>query len=93
VSNFFSSFFGTFFGTFFGVQFLIGCLVLLLAFCGLCFDYNLDTYFGKNIPWYVDCLAGLFTAPINVPAAVLGLVLVKCDVPTPIIFPDDPTDS
>ena len=64
----------------------IGLLALLLglAICGFLFDYNLSTYFGKDIPWYGDCLAGLFTAPVNVVAAVVGYVLVECDTATPI---------
>jgi len=66
-----------------GFEFLIA-LLISAAICGFCFDYNLNVYFGKDIPWYGDCLAGFFTAPINVPAAVVGYVLECCDVVTPI---------
>lgn len=68
---------------------MLVALLIGAAICGFCFNYNMDTYFGKDIPWYGDCLAGFFTAPINVPAAVIGYVLVECDVPTPIFFPPD----
>ena len=64
-------------------------LLIALAICGFCFDYGLDVYFGKDIPWYGDCLAGLFTSPVTVPAAVVGYVLVECDVPTPVFFPPE----
>ena len=60
-------------------------LFLLIGFavCGFCFDYSLTVYFGKDIPWYGDCLAGLLTSPISVPAAVIGYVLKCCDLATP----------
>lgn len=62
-------------------------LAIVVAIGGFCFDYSLDVYFGKDIPWYADCAAGLVTSPINIPAAVIGWVLVSCDVPTPIFNP------
>ena len=69
-----------------GFEFLLG-LVISVAICGFCFDYNLTVYFGKDIPWYGDCLAGFFTVPVNVPAAVIGYVLECCEVTTPIFCP------
>lgn len=58
---------------------------LPIAFCGFLFDYNLMVYFGKDIPWYADCLAGTLTSLVNVPAAVIALVLTSCDFQTPLI--------
>lgn len=60
-------------------------LAIALAIAGFCFDYSLYSYFGKNIPWYGDCVAGLFTAPINVPATVIAFVLRCCGIEPPII--------
>ena len=71
---------------FLAVLLIIACC---LAFCGFVFDYNLNVYIGKDIPWYCDCLAGLLTSPVNVTAAVIALVLIECDVPQPICFPDE----
>lgn len=63
-------------------------LAAAMAFCGFLFDYSLDTYFGKDIPWYGDCVAGFFASPVTVTAAIVGYVLVECDLPTPIFHPD-----
>lgn len=62
-------------------------LMISAAIGGFCFDYNLAVYFGEDIPWYGDCFAGFFTAPINIPAAVIGFVLECCGMPTPIFNP------
>lgn len=59
-------------------------LLVVLAICGFAFDYSLDTYFGKDIPWYADCGVGAVTSVVTIPAALIGYVLVQCDVPTPI---------
>jgi len=67
-----------------GVLGTLTCWVLAFAICGFAFDYGLKTYVDKDIPWYGDCLAGVVTSPITVPVAVVGYVLVECDVPTPI---------
>ena len=72
-------------------NFLLAVIVALVI-CGFCFNYALDTYFGKDIPWYADCIVGLFSGPITVPAAVVGYVLKACDVPTPIFCPPEPED-
>jgi hypothetical protein len=67
-------------------------LVLAMAVFGFLFDYDLAVYADKDIPWYGDCVAGTLTAPLTVSAAVVGYVLVQCDVPEPIFFPPD-TDN
>jgi len=59
-------------------------ILLGIAICGFCFNYNLDTYFGKDIHWGFDCVAGTLSAPVNVPAAVVGYVLECSDAETPI---------
>lgn len=71
-----------------GFEFLIFAVVVLavvIAFAGFCFDYSLYSYFGKDIPWYGDCIAGVFTSPINIPATVVAFILRSCDVEVPII--------
>lgn len=60
-------------------------LLFGLAICGFFFDYNLTIYFGKNIPWYGDCVAGFLTAPINIPAAVIGYFLDAGAAGTPLL--------
>ncbi len=67
-------------------------LVFVVALGGFCFDYSLDTYFGKDIPWYGDCAAGTVGGAVTIPAAVIGYVLVECDQPTPIFYPGESTD-
>ena len=64
-------------------------LVLAMAIFGFLFDYDLDTYAGKDIPWYGDCVAGTLTAPLTVSAAVVAYVLVECDMPEPVFYPSD----
>jgi hypothetical protein len=59
------------------------CLIIGLLVGGFCFDYSLYSYFGKEIPWYADCVCGLFTAPINVPATVVAFVLRCCGIEAP----------
>lgn len=57
---------------------VIGCF-------GLCFDYSLDVYFGKDISWPIDCIAGTFASAIVVPATVIAIVLICCGTETPIV--------
>lgn len=61
----------------------IVALVIALLIAGFCFDYSLHSYFGADIPWYADCVAGLFTSPINVPATVVAFVLRSCGMEPP----------
>lgn len=76
-------------GGFFSSLLFIGlvCVVLVMAIAGFFFDYALDVYTGKDIPWYGDCVAGTVTGPLTVTASVVGYVLVACDVPEPIFYP------
>lgn len=41
----------------------VGCLLFIIAgyvtFAGLCFQYTLLSTFGKDVPWFVDGVAGL----------------------------------
>jgi hypothetical protein len=62
-------------------------LVIMLAVSGFFFDYTLDTYVGEDIPWYADCVAGVPSIGLTIPAAVVGYVLVACDIPEPIFCP------
>lgn len=70
----------------------IGCLayLMLLLFIvgivclnGYCFDYALISCFGKDISFFIDCLAGTVTSAITLPTAIICLVLNYCGVPTP----------
>jgi hypothetical protein len=67
--------------------FLVFVLIAIsvIAISGCIFDYSLDVYFDKDIPWYGDCVAGLFTSPVTIPAAVVGYVLIECGHTKPII--------
>jgi len=60
------------------------CALLLCLFSGFVFNYNLDAYFGRDIPWYADCCAGTILTPINVSAAVIALILIECDFQKPL---------
>jgi hypothetical protein len=59
-------------------------IVLVVVLGTFCFDYNLDTYFGKDIHWTGDCVAGTITSVVTIPAAVVGFVLVSCDMQKPL---------
>lgn len=67
----------------------LALVVFVVALGGFCFDYSLDTYFGKDIPWYGDCVAGTLGGGVVVPASIIGWVLVQCDVPEPIFYPSE----
>lgn len=64
-------------------------VVFIVALGGFCFDYSLDVYFGKDIPWYADCVVGTIGSGFVVPVTVVGWVLVQCDVPEPISCPSE----
>jgi hypothetical protein len=64
---------------------LAGIAISPFAFVGFLFDYSLDVYFEKDIPWYGDVLVGTFSSPVLIPAAVVGYVLIECDHTKPII--------
>jgi len=58
-------------------------LTIVMAVVGFAFDYSLYTYFGKDIPWYGDCIAGFFASPVACPAAVVGFILRCCGMEVP----------
>lgn len=61
------------------VEFLVKAAVV-----GYLFHYCLLTLFNKDIPWYVDVLAGYAAGKKIAYVAVTCLVLRYCDVPTPL---------
>jgi hypothetical protein len=66
-----------------------GCWLALLVFNlslgGVCFDYALSSIVAKDVPWYVDAIAGFLTAQITVPVAVICWVLRLAGVDAPFI--------
>ena len=38
------------------------------------------SWLGKNIPWYFDCLIGLFTGQFSIPVAIIGKILKCCGI-------------
>lgn len=59
-----------------------GCLTPILVFLlfnlllgGVCFDFSLWAFFGKDIPWYADLLCGLFLGQFVIPIAVVAWIL------------------
>lgn len=58
-------------------------LLIMVVICGFCFDYVLDACVGKNVPWYIDGIAGFLTGALVVPVCVVCWVLKLCDVQTP----------
>ena len=36
------------------------------------FDYNLDRWFGKDVPWYLDVIGGALTGWLNLVAAFIA---------------------
>jgi hypothetical protein len=67
----------------------IGCLCILIALGfnaligGLCFQVCLWSLIGKDAPWYLDGLAGMFASPVVVPLAVVCWVVRACGVGIP----------
>ena len=53
----------------------VGCLLFILAgyvaFAGLCFQYTLYSTFGKDVPWFVDGVAGMLLGQFAIPAAIV----------------------
>lgn len=64
-----------------------GCCYVFLAMTlgAVLFDYCLHRYIGKDIPWYMDMICGLFTFPLCVPLAVVGYCLELSGVPSPFL--------
>lgn len=50
-------------------------LILNLLIGGFCTDYVLFSVLGKNIPWWADCLIGLFLGEFTIPAAIVCWIL------------------
>jgi hypothetical protein len=73
---------------FFGVGGRTIVLIVLLVnitIGAVCFDYSLKFVFDKDIPWYGDCVCGLFLGEVAVPAAIICWVLGECDVQSPLV--------
>lgn len=60
-----------------------GCGIILLmllfnlALGGFAFDYDLWHLFGKDVPWIVDVICGVFLGEFVVPVMIV-IWLVKC---------------
>ena len=46
-------------------------------------EYILNTILGKDLPWYIDLLCGLFLSPIVIPAWLICYIANFCDVVSP----------
>jgi hypothetical protein len=64
-----------------------GCMVIVallnVTLGGVLFDYCLQSYFGKDIPWYGDAACGLVTAEFVLPFAIVAFILKLCGVASP----------
>ncbi len=64
-----------------------GCVVIIFLFNlllgGWSFDYCLWSIFGKDVPFYMDMLCGLFVGQFTIPLAVVCLLLRCCGVEVP----------
>lgn len=67
-----------------------GCLIYaailgaLAYVAGLLFEYSLWILVGKDVPFWADMLGGVTLNGINVPVAVICLVLRLSGVETPV---------
>jgi len=74
----------------------IGCfgmlisLAIVMAIGGCCVDYVVYTCWGKDLPTWADCCIGLVTSGIALTAAIVCLIVEKCDVETPFFNPPTP---
>lgn len=62
----------------------VSLLILQLAVGAFTFNYCLQNILGKDVPWYVDIVAGLFLAEFTLPLAVLIWVLKLAGVEMPL---------
>lgn len=68
-----------------------GCIRLLiilpfnLIIGGLTFQYCLWAIFGKDVPWYLDALAGLFLAEFTCPLAIFCAIVKLCGIAAPFL--------
>jgi hypothetical protein len=63
-------------------------LILNLTLGAFCFDYSLYSIVGKDIPWTLDAVCGLFLGEFTIPCALVCCVLRHCDIETPFIDVD-----
>ena len=66
--------------TVYGVVMSVWCWLAALMF-----DYVLWSVAGKDIPWYVDLVAGFIASPVMLPGTVICWVMTLCGVQTPFI--------
>lgn len=64
-----------------------GCAIILfnLLVGGWSVNYCLYAFLGKDVPWYIDVLIGLFVAEISVPTAIVLWILSHFGIQFPII--------
>jgi len=58
-------------------------IVINLTFGAWCFSYSLNSFFGKDAPWYLDVVGGLFLGELTIPLAVVCFILNSIGVHTP----------
>lgn len=64
---------------------IFGIIFLCLTICAKMFEYSLFVWFGKDVPWYLDCAGGLVLNGFNFPIWVFSLIAANCTT-TPL-FP------
>jgi hypothetical protein len=50
---------------------------------GWSFDYCLFSIFGKDIPFVLDMICGVFTAEVTVPLSIVCFILRLCGIHVP----------
>ena len=65
---------------------IVAAIVVALIFwlLPMCFDYSLNALFGKDIPYWLDVVAGIVCCPLTVPGSVILLVAEYCGVAFPL---------
>lgn len=58
-------------------------LAFIAVIAGSAFQYTLFTFFGKDVPFWLDVLAGLVLSALNIPLFVVSLIVrhLGFDVP------------
>ena len=64
---------------------IFGFITLVCTVCAKMFEYSLFVFFGKDVPWYYDCLGGIVLNTANFPIWVFSLIAENCTT-TPL-FP------
>lgn len=60
-------------------------MIMNVLLGGVTFNYCLNAILGKDVPWYVDGICGLFVGGVTVPLTIILWILNQCGLVFPLI--------